>query len=69
MLKRNKRGKEESQTNKMSSEIDNRQKLSNLINKKMKNTKVKILRYKTFFAESVYTNNGLEICTKGMQKL
>lgn len=68
MLKRNKRSNEAGQTNRMISEIDNRRKLSDLINKKMENTKVKILRYKTLFAESIYTNNGLESCTKGMQK-
>lgn len=66
MLKREKMRKEESQTIKISSEVNNRRKISDLINEKLENTKVNISHCKTLFAESVYTNNGLDSCTIGM---
>lgn len=64
-LNRKKRETEESETNRMTSAINDRRRSLDLANKKIKNIKVDISRYKDFFAEAVHTNYGLEDCTGG----
>jgi len=68
-LKREEKEKGENQINIMNSELDDKQKLLDSVNKEMENTNVKIACFKKLFVEVVCVNNGLEDCTKGMKYL
>lgn len=64
-LKRERRERKKSQINILSLEVDERQKLLDLLNNKIENGKIKLSDCKDLFTEAVLVDNGLENCTKG----
>lgn len=65
ILKRERKEREKGQMNILSLEVDEKQKLLDLLNNKIENAKVKLSDCKNLFNEAVLVDNGLEDCTKG----
>lgn len=63
--RKKRRENEENRTKILNLEVNERRKLLETTNKKIKNAKVNISRCKDLFTEAVHVDNGLEDCIKG----